>query len=49
MITCAAPINGYDDIDLTLQHEDDIAAYERMRAEKFPFQTEDAACDHGGG
>lgn len=26
-------MNGYDDIDLTLQHEDDIAAYERMRAE----------------
>ena len=21
-------MNGYDDIDLTLQHEDDIAAYE---------------------
>lgn len=31
-------MNGYDDIDLTLQHEDDIAAYERMRAEKFPFK-----------
>ena len=23
-------MNGYDDIDLTLQHEDDIAAYEKM-------------------
>ena len=31
-------MNGYDDIDLTLQHEDDIAAYERMRAERFPFK-----------
>ena len=26
-------MNGYDDIDLTLQHEDDIIAYEKMRAE----------------
>lgn len=31
-------MNGYDDIDLTLQHEDDIAAYEAMRAERFPFK-----------
>ena len=31
-------MNGYDDIDLTLQHEDDILAYEKMRAEKFPFK-----------
>ncbi|KFI73592.1 3-isopropylmalate dehydratase small subunit [Bifidobacterium minimum] len=31
-------MNGYDDIDLTLRHEDDIAAYERMRAERFPFK-----------
>ena len=31
-------MNGYDDIDLTLQHEDDIVAYEKMRAEKFPFK-----------
>ncbi|MFD0704389.1 3-isopropylmalate dehydratase small subunit [Alloscardovia venturai] len=31
-------MNGYDDIDLTLQHEDDIEAYEKMRAEKFPFK-----------
>ena len=31
-------MNGYDDIDLTLQHEDDIIAYEKMRAEKFPFK-----------
>ena len=29
-------MNGYDDIDLTLQHEDDIAAYEKMRVEKSP-------------
>ena len=34
-------MNGYDDIDLTLQHEDDIAAYEKMRAEKFPVQAQD--------
>ena len=31
-------MNGYDDIDLTLQYEDDIVAYEKMRAEKFPFK-----------
>ncbi|MBW3089105.1 3-isopropylmalate dehydratase small subunit [Bifidobacterium sp. 82T24] len=31
-------MNGYDDIDLTLHHEDDIIAYEKMRAEKFPFK-----------
>lgn len=31
-------MNGYDDIDLTLHHEDDIAAYEKMRAERFPFK-----------
>ena len=31
-------MNGYDDIDLTRQHEDDIAAYEAMRAERFPFK-----------
>ena len=31
-------MNGYDDIDLTLRHEDDIVAYEKMRAEKFPFK-----------
>lgn len=31
-------MNGYDDIDLTLQHEDDIVAYEKMRAERFPFK-----------
>ncbi len=29
-------MNGYDDIDLTLQHEDDIAAYEKMRAKSSP-------------
>ena len=26
-------MNGYDDIDLTLQYEDDIVTYEKMRAE----------------
>ncbi|RSX55128.1 3-isopropylmalate dehydratase small subunit [Bifidobacterium dolichotidis] len=31
-------MNGYDDIDLTLQHEAEIEAYERMRAERFPFK-----------
>lgn len=31
-------MNGYDDIDLTLQHEDDIEAYEKMRAVKYPFK-----------
>ena len=31
-------MNGYDDIDLTLQYEDDIVTYEKMRAEKFPFK-----------
>ncbi|KFI46022.1 3-isopropylmalate/(R)-2-methylmalate dehydratase small subunit [Bifidobacterium bohemicum] len=31
-------MNGYDDIDLTLQHEDAIAAYEAKRAECFPFK-----------
>lgn len=31
-------MNGYDDIDLTLQHKDAIEAYEKMRAEKFPFK-----------
>ncbi|MEE0940762.1 MAG: 3-isopropylmalate dehydratase small subunit [Bifidobacteriaceae bacterium] len=31
-------MNGYDDIDLTLQHEEDIEAYEKMRREKFPFK-----------
>ena len=31
-------MNGFDDIDLTLQHKDAIAAYERMRARRFPFK-----------
>lgn len=31
-------MHGYDDIDLTLRHEDDIAAYEAMRARRFPFK-----------
>ncbi|MCI1832622.1 MAG: 3-isopropylmalate dehydratase small subunit [Bifidobacterium sp.] len=31
-------MNGFDDIDLTLRHEDDIAAYERVRARRFPFK-----------
>ena len=36
----------YDDIDLTLQHEDDIAAYEKMRAEKFPFKPKTIPAKH---
>ena len=32
-------MNGYDDIDLTLQHEGDIAAYEKMRAEDHSRQA----------
>ena len=39
-------MNGYDDIDLTLQHEDDIAAYEKMRAEKFPFKPKTIPAKH---
>lgn len=39
-------MNGYDDIDLTLQHEDEIAAYERMRAEKFPFKPKTIPARH---
>ena len=39
-------MNGYDDIDLTLQHEDDIAAYEKMRAEKFPFKPKPIPAKH---
>lgn len=31
-------MNGFDDIDLTLQHEDDISAYEQRRARRFPFK-----------
>ncbi len=37
---CWRLMNGYDDIDLTMQHEDDIAAYEVMRAERFPFKPQ---------
>ncbi|WP_390133679.1 3-isopropylmalate dehydratase small subunit [Bifidobacterium apicola] len=39
-------MNGYDDIDLTLQHEDDIRAYERMRAERFPFKPRTLPAQH---
>ena len=39
-------MNCYDDIDLTLQHEDDIAAYEKMRAEKFPFKPKTIPAKH---
>ena len=39
-------MNGYDDIDLTLQHEDDIVAYEKMRAEKFPFKPSTLPAKH---
>ena len=39
-------MNGYDDIDLTLQHEDDIAVYEKMRAEKFPFKPKTIPAKH---
>ncbi|MCI1219459.1 MAG: 3-isopropylmalate dehydratase small subunit [Bifidobacterium sp.] len=39
-------MNGYDDIDLTLQHEDDIAAYENMRAERFPFKPKTLPAKH---
>ena len=39
-------MNGYDDIDLTLQHEDDIAAYEKMRAERFPFKPKTIPAKH---
>lgn len=31
-------MNGYDDIDLTLQYADDIEAYEAMRVKQFPFK-----------
>ena len=34
-------MNGYDDIDLTLQHEDDIAAYEKTARRKVPLQAQD--------
>lgn len=39
-------MNGYDDIDLTLRHEDDIVAYERMRAERFPFKPKTLPARH---
>ena len=32
--------------DVTLQHEDDIAAYEKMRAEKFPFKPKTIPAKH---
>ncbi|WP_339350572.1 3-isopropylmalate dehydratase small subunit [Bifidobacterium indicum] len=39
-------MNGYDDIDLTLHHEDDIVAYEKMRAERFPFKPTTLPAKH---
>ncbi|WP_416174253.1 MAG: 3-isopropylmalate dehydratase small subunit [Bifidobacterium crudilactis] len=39
-------MNGYDDIDLTLQHEEDITAYERRRAERFPFKPKTLPAKH---
>jgi 3-isopropylmalate dehydratase small subunit len=39
-------ISGYDDIDVTLHHEDDIGAYEKMRAEKFPFKPKTILAIH---
>ena len=39
-------MNGYDDIDLTLQHEDDIVAYERKRAQRFPFKPKTLPAKH---
>lgn len=39
-------MNGYDDIDLTLRHEDDIEAYERMRGERFPFKPRTIPARH---
>lgn len=39
-------MNGYDDIDLTLQHEDDITAYEQMRAKRFPFKPRTIPAKH---
>jgi 3-isopropylmalate/(R)-2-methylmalate dehydratase small subunit len=32
-------LNGWDDIGLTLRHEDDIAAYERVRPRWMPTAT----------
>ncbi|MCI1222692.1 MAG: 3-isopropylmalate dehydratase small subunit [Bifidobacterium subtile] len=39
-------MNGFDDIDLTLQHEDDITAYEKLRAERFPFKPKTLPAKH---
>lgn len=39
-------MNGYDDIDLTLQHEDAIVAYEKKRAELFPFKPTTLPAKH---
>lgn len=44
--TCWRLMNGFDDIDLTLQHEDDITAYEHMRAIKFPFKPATLPAKH---
>lgn len=39
-------MNGYDDIDLTLQHEDAITDYEQRRAERFPFKPKTIPARH---
>ncbi|MGO1260304.1 MAG: 3-isopropylmalate dehydratase small subunit [Bifidobacterium mongoliense] len=39
-------MNGFDDIDLTLQQEDDIARYEQMRAKRFPFKPRTLPARH---
>lgn len=39
-------LNGFDDIDLTLQHEDDIERYEQMRARRFPFKPKTLPARH---
>ncbi|MFT8356937.1 3-isopropylmalate dehydratase small subunit [Bifidobacterium aquikefiri] len=44
--TCWRLMNGFDDIDLTLQHEADITAYEKMRAVKFPFKPKTLPAKH---
>ncbi|RBP97940.1 3-isopropylmalate dehydratase small subunit [Bifidobacterium aemilianum] len=40
-------LNGYDDIDLTLQHEDAISAYEAKRDKLFPFKPKTIPVKHG--
>lgn len=39
-------MNGYDDIDLTLRYEDDIAAYEIKRQKLFPFKPTTLPAKH---